>query len=484
MKQKGRRVLCAAAVAVAVTAFTTGAAGALTPANGGDVGGSLVAINNGAGDQAEPHVSGDLASYTNTDGTRTIHYFDFQTATDRTVPVGALGDNDFLSDVDNGRIVFSRTRIADSQTAVMLFDVASGVVRALDPRPTMTQWMGTIGGDTIAYSDQEVGRGDLFVYDIGTGTALNLTQSPDFDQVPAVGPAGDVVVWERCVESLTTCDILQSTRSGGAWGAPTTAAATLSNEANPDTDGTTVVYDSDRPSATAQDIYLKPVLGGAEAHLQLAGFERNPSISRGVVAFESSSTFNGVGDLWVYVIATNTAFRLTDTPTVNESLNDVTVLPSGAIRTVWAANLETSAEHDVYARTFTVPLSPDSDGDGVLDASDNCPLVANPNQSDGDGDGIGDACDPLDGRPPQQQLADLEAAVRALGLDRGIANSLLVKIQGASRDLSTGQTTAACSKLEAFVNEVQAQSGHRIPATAAADLIAAAERIRTGLGCQ
>jgi len=84
MKQKGRRVLCAAAVAVAVTAFTTGAAGALTPANGGDAGGSLVAINNGAGDQAEPHVSGDLASYTNTDGTRTIHYFDVQTATDRT----------------------------------------------------------------------------------------------------------------------------------------------------------------------------------------------------------------------------------------------------------------------------------------------------------------------------------------------------------------------------------------------------------------
>lgn len=43
-----------------------------------------------------------------------------------------------------------------------------------------------------------------------------------------------------------------------------------------------------------------------------------------------------------------------------------------------------------YARC----LSPDSDGDGVPDGTDNCPGHANPDQNDSDNDGIGDACDP------------------------------------------------------------------------------------------
>ncbi len=38
--------------------------------------------------------------------------------------------------------------------------------------------------------------------------------------------------------------------------------------------------------------------------------------------------------------------------------------------------------------------SSDSDGDGIPDAEDNCPAVANADQSDSDGDGVGDACDP------------------------------------------------------------------------------------------
>jgi uncharacterized repeat protein (TIGR03803 family) len=45
---------------------------------------------------------------------------------------------------------------------------------------------------------------------------------------------------------------------------------------------------------------------------------------------------------------------------------------------------------------FRISLSTDNDGDGRLDGSDNCPLVANADQLDTDGDGLGNACDPDD----------------------------------------------------------------------------------------
>lgn len=51
-------------------------------------------------------------------------------------------------------------------------------------------------------------------------------------------------------------------------------------------------------------------------------------------------------------------------------------------------------------------LDLDSDGDGIMDAVDNCPLVANPQQFNEDGDRFGDDCDPCppiaDDAPPDQ----------------------------------------------------------------------------------
>ncbi len=48
------------------------------------------------------------------------------------------------------------------------------------------------------------------------------------------------------------------------------------------------------------------------------------------------------------------------------------------------------------AYTYTGGAPVDTDGDGVPDATDNCPLTPNPSQADNDGDAQGDACDPDD----------------------------------------------------------------------------------------
>jgi len=50
----------------------------------------------------------------------------------------------------------------------------------------------------------------------------------------------------------------------------------------------------------------------------------------------------------------------------------------------------------------------DSDGDGWVDDEDNCPTIANPDQSDLDGDGVGDTCDNCVSNANADQ-ADLDA---------------------------------------------------------------------------
>ena len=52
------------------------------------------------------------------------------------------------------------------------------------------------------------------------------------------------------------------------------------------------------------------------------------------------------------------------------------------------------------------PAGPDTDGDGVPDAVDNCPTVPNPDQADIDGDGVGDACDNCIAVPNPEQSPD------------------------------------------------------------------------------
>ena len=100
--------------------------------------------------------------------------------------------------------------------------------------------------------------------------------------------------------------------------------------------GSQVVYDSNRGSN--QDIFWRPVGGGPEVQLQLPGVEGNPSIAGNFIAFESRATFLDAADIFVYDIAGNRLYQITNTALVNEQLNDITLLPNGDLRVVWASD--------------------------------------------------------------------------------------------------------------------------------------------------
>src|SRR5712691_9557925 len=98
--------------ALALLAFvaatrTPVAAQVLVPPSPEPVTSPVVTVNGGPGEQTDPHVNGDLATYTD-QGLR-IHYFTFPNGPDLTVP--RAGFWDILPDISNGRIVFTSVAV-------------------------------------------------------------------------------------------------------------------------------------------------------------------------------------------------------------------------------------------------------------------------------------------------------------------------------------------------------------------------------------
>jgi hypothetical protein len=81
----------------------------------------------------------------------------------------------------------------------------------------------------------------------------------------------------------------------------------------------------------------------------------------------------------------------------------------------------------------SIPPAPDTDGDGIPDAVDNCPTVPNPGQQDADKDGIGDACDSSNGSAPPVAFKTVDGRV--------VSGTVLIKYppkKGRSSRATTG----------------------------------------------
>jgi hypothetical protein len=81
-------------------------------------------------------------------------------------------------------------------------------------------------------------------------------------------------------------------------------------------------------------------------------------------------------------------------------------------------------------------------------------------------------------------VGDSIALVRSYNLEFGVQNSLLSKINQAREALSRGQASVACSIMQAFINDVNAQSGNKLTVIQANQLRAQANNIRAIVCCQ
>ena len=485
----------------------------IVPVNGVPPTLTPVTINNGAGDQNDPHISGDLVAYASD---FSIRYYSFATNTDAEIPRG-LSLRDLLSDVSGTKIVFSRV-ISNVKSAVMVFDTATPAAPPveIDPAPGTTRLGSAIGGNTVAYIDFGLeGNGELIIHDLLTATSVRVTNDTNTDQSPSVSPDGNVVTWEHCLSSAGNCDIWQAVKSGAVWNV-SVVSNTVNSEANPDTNGTLVVYDSRRP--TNGDIFWHPVNGGAEVQLLLPGFEANPSIAGNLIAFEGRPTQAGFTDIFVYDITTNLLYQITDTPLVNEQLNDITVLPD-VVRVVWASDEDGPTERNIKSATFSLSGAVDNTPPVITPHAD---ITANATSPSGavvsftvqatDDVGIASLiCVPPSGsvfpvgttlvqctasddagntavasfnvmvKGASEQIVDLVELVRGMTLPPLAKAKLLLALQTALAN--PRNKPLACTALSAFIALVQSQPASVIPPAKKAQLIADATRIKAVIGC-
>jgi hypothetical protein len=346
------------AAAAALLAALAGLAG-LPPAQAAaaavaTLGGTPVTVNNGPGDQTDPHINGDWVSYTDDSaGFYQVHYHNLATGQDATVP--SNGGQDLLSGISGTTIVYMHSTAAGQ--SIYTYDTCGCSAPAeLDPTAGSIREFPAIGGRTVAWADftADPNHSQIMVDNLDTGQVTPLTNDTTLLNLePSVSPDGSVVTWAKCAGTFSACDVWDAVLGSNGW---VVHQLTTDNASElPHTNGQIVVYNSTRNGE--EDIHWQPVSGGPEQTIPFPGPDRNPHISGNLIVFDHFDTTAPVPnwDVYAYSLATGTLYQITNTPT-NETLSDVSVTPNGTAHVVWNT-LE--SDYNVYGTTFPAPTAPD-----------------------------------------------------------------------------------------------------------------------------
>ncbi|MCY1079389.1 TolB family protein [Archangium lansingense] len=313
-------------------------------------------VNDGPGDQTDPHVSGPLVAYTHQSSISSseIRYHDLLTGVDLSIP--SEGGYDALADVSDGRVVFTRTT---DVSRVFRFDVGtSGTAQELAPRTGADRRTATLGGQTVAW--QELGYTaeslppEIFAYRLDSLALTRLSEDTLMDRTPAVSADGKSVVWAKCATNIDGCDIWAAREVEGGYEV-SQLTGPEGEESLPDTNGQVVVYVTRSVvNGVAESDIAWQAVGGGEVHrLALPGMDTNPNVSGPLIAFERREASSAPNfDVVLYDLRTQTYYRLTET-LESESLSDISMDAEGLVRVVWS--VRQNGNLNIYAYVFRLP---------------------------------------------------------------------------------------------------------------------------------
>src|SRR5689334_7197841 len=92
-------------------------------------------------------------------------------------------------------------------------------------------------------------------------------------------------------------------------------------------------------------------------------------------------------------VSAEAALLLQRDPTLTAAQLKAAIVGSADAKAALSAYGFNGGRANARAALDLISPAPDGDGDGIADASDNCPGTVNASQADSDGDGIGNACD-------------------------------------------------------------------------------------------
>jgi Tol biopolymer transport system component len=318
------------------------------------------------------------------------------------------------------KIAFASDRDGNSEIYVMNPD-GSGQTRltnnpALDYTPAWSP-----DGTKITFSTNRDGNEEIYVMNANGGNPVRLTNNPAQDYFPTWSPDGAKIAFTRNLGGGNQEIYVINANGTGEVNITNDPANDLQPVWSPD--GTKFAFASNRGGHPSYlDIFVMNADGTGVTQLTTNfNIDYYPAWSPDgtKIAFTSDRTTNPQSypfALEVFVMNANGTNQINLT---NHGRGDAIPIwsPDGSkIAFVSDRDVATQYQWQIYTMnangtgvtrlTSTAssdylpawgvcsPPAPDGDGDGVPDATDNCPTATNPAQTDTDGDGIGDACDP------------------------------------------------------------------------------------------